>query len=80
MGAILLTLYGLGLGIPFVLLAVGYRRAQCSVDFLGRHGRAVEQFGGGLLVVVGILFLTGRWQELFRPLQRWFADAGWPPI
>jgi hypothetical protein len=33
-----------------------------------------------LLVGVGVLFTTGQWQELFRPLQRWFAEFGWPPV
>ncbi len=79
-GGILLALYSLGLGIPFVLLAVGYRRATASMSFLRRHGRRLEQLGGALLVVVGVLFVTGRWQVLFRPLQRIFARWGWPPI
>jgi hypothetical protein len=33
-----------------------------------------------LLIVVGLLFLTGRWQGFFIPLQRWFARLGWPPV
>jgi len=36
--------------------------------------------GGCLLVVIGLLFVTGRWQGLFLPLQRWFAELGWPPV
>ena len=79
-GALLLALYSLGLGVPFVLLALGYRRATGSVDYLRRHGRRLEQLGGLLLVGVGVMFLTGRWQQLFRPLQRVFARWGWPPI
>lgn len=79
-GAALLALYGLGLGIPFIALALGYRRAQRSTRFLSRHGRAIERGGGVALVVVGLLFLSGRWAELFRPLQRWFAELGWPPV
>lgn len=79
-GGILLALYSLGLGIPFVLLAVGFTRAQRSLAFLRRHGRHVEIAGGLLLVGVGVLFLTGRWQPLFRPLQRWFAQWNWPPV
>ena len=79
-GAVLLVLYSLGLGIPFLLLALGLSRAQRSVAWLRRHGRAVELAGGGMLVIVGVLFVTGTWQELFRPLQRWFAELGWPPV
>ncbi len=79
-GAILLMLYSIGLGVPFVLLALGFARAQRSLEWLRRNGRRVEVAGGVLLVGVGVLFVTGRWMELFRPLQRWFAELGWPPI
>lgn len=79
-GAILLVFYSLGLGIPFIALALGFTRASRSMDFLRRNGRRVEQLGGVLLVGVGVLFISGRWTPLFRPLQRWFAELGWPPI
>jgi cytochrome c-type biogenesis protein len=79
-GAILLALYSIGLGIPFVLLALGFRRASGSLAFLKRHGPSIERFGGVLLVSVGVLFVTGRWTPLFRPMQRWFAELGWPPL
>lgn len=79
-GGILLALYSVGLGIPFVLLALGFNRANRSMRWLRAHGRAVERTGGLLLVCVGVLFINGTWLELFRPLQRWFAELGWPPI
>ena len=79
-GGLLLALYSVGLGIPFVLLALGFTRAQTSMEWLRRNGRRIEVSGGMLLVAVGVLFVTGRWQPLFRPLQRWFAELGWPPI
>lgn len=79
-GAVLLVFYSLGLGVPFVLLALGFARAQRSLQWLRRNGRRIEVAGGVLLVGVGVLFVTGRWTELFRPLQRWFAELGWPPI
>lgn len=79
-GAALLVLYSLGLGLPFVLLALGFGRAQRSFDWVGRNGRRIEVAGGAVLVGVGVLFVSGRWTELFRPLQRWFAEVGWPPI
>ena len=79
-GAVLLALYSIGLGIPFVLLALGFARAQRSLAWLRRNGRRIEIAGGALLVVVGVLFVSGRWASMFRPLQRWFADLGWPPV
>lgn len=79
-GGLLLALYSLGLGVPFVLLALGFSRAQRSLVFLRTHGRHIEIVGGVLLVGVGALFMSGRWGPLFRPMQRWFAEFGWPPI
>jgi cytochrome c-type biogenesis protein len=79
-GAILLILYSIGLGVPFVALALGFNRAQRSLGWLRRNGRRIEIAGGALLVVVGLLFVTGRWQGYFQPLQRWFAEHGWPPV
>lgn len=79
-GAALLTLYSVGLGIPFILLALGFTRMQRSLDWLRRHARHVELLGGSLLVGIGVLFLSGHWEPLFRPTQRWFAELGWPPI
>jgi cytochrome c-type biogenesis protein len=79
-GGVLLALYSLGLGIPFVLLAVGFSRAQRSLRWLRRHGRRIEIVGGVVLVAVGVFFVSGRWDNLFRPLQRRFAELGWPPI
>ncbi|MGI8983249.1 MAG: cytochrome c biogenesis CcdA family protein [Acidimicrobiales bacterium] len=79
-GAVLLVLYSLGLGVPFVALALGFNRAQRSLGWLRRNGRRIEIAGGAMLVMVGLLFVTGRWQGYFLPLQRWFAEHGWPPV
>ena len=79
-GALLLIFYSAGRGIPFVLLALGFTRAQRSLSWLRRNGQRIEVAGGALLVIVGVLFVSGRWAPLFRPLQRWFAEFGWPPI
>jgi cytochrome c-type biogenesis protein len=79
-GAVLLALYSLGLGLPFVALALGFQRARSSLEWLKRHGRRVELAGGAMLVTVGVLFVTGAWQHAFIPLERYFARFGWPPI
>lgn len=79
-GALLLGLYSLGLGIPFLLLALGVGKARRTLGFLRRHGRAIEVGGGLLLVAVGVLFVAGVWKGLFVPLQVRFARLGWPPI
>jgi cytochrome c-type biogenesis protein len=79
-GAVLLILYSAGLGVPFVALALGFNRAQRSLGWLRRNGRRIEIAGGALLVGVGLLFVSGRWQGWFQPMQRWFAEHGWPPV
>lgn len=79
-GAALLFVYSLGLGIPFILLALGYARAGRTFGWLRRHGRAVEWLGGVVLVLMGILMITGQWLALFTPLIRWFSRHRWPPI
>ncbi len=79
-GAVLLILYSLGLGIPFIALALGFQRAKGSLEWLKRHGRRIEIAGGAMLVGIGVLFVTGAWRQFFIPLQRYFARFGWPPI
>ncbi|MHB8293360.1 MAG: cytochrome c biogenesis CcdA family protein [Acidimicrobiales bacterium] len=79
-GALLLVLFSLGLGLPFVALALGPYRARGSLAWLRRHGRAIEVVGGLLLVGVGVLFVSGAWRSFFVPLQRVFARFGWPPV
>jgi len=79
-GAALLFAYSLGLGIPFVLLAVGFARAARASGWLRRHSKAVERTGGAVLILMGVLMITGQWLVLFSPLVRWFAQHRWPPV
>lgn len=79
-GGVLLTLYSIGLGLPFIALAVGFHRTRGSLAWLRRRARAIEALGGVLLVAVGVLFVSGAWRRFFVPLQRVFAELGWPPI
>lgn len=67
--AVLLAVaYSLGLGIPFLLLAVGFGWATRSVAFLRRHIRAVNIIGGVLLIVLGLLMVTGLWTAAMSQL------------
>ncbi len=79
-GAVLLAFYSVGLGLPFIALALGFSRARGSLAWLRRHGRKIEVLGGAMLVGVGLLFVSGAWRSFFLPLQRSFAKLGWPPI
>ena len=79
-GAFLLAVYSAGLGIPFIMLALGFNRARGALGWLQRNGSRVELAGGVLLIAVGVLFASGTWRQLFLPLQRSFARWGWPPV
>lgn len=63
-GVVLVVAYCLGLGLPFVILALGSSRALRSVGWLRRNSRVIQVIGGAALVVVGIALITGTWAEL----------------
>lgn len=67
--AALAVCYSIGLGLPFVLLALGFGWATGAVQVLRRHIRAINLAGGGLLVVVGLLMLSGVWTIAVTTLQ-----------
>jgi cytochrome c-type biogenesis protein len=79
-GAALLFTYSIGLGTPFLLLAVGLSREGRLMSWLRRHGRGIEIASGVLLVCVGILMISGAWLTLFTPVLRLFSRLGWPPV
>lgn len=63
-GALLGLFYCIGLGIPFLLVALGFDWVAGSVAFLKRHIRVINIIGGALLVVIGILMATGLWTAM----------------
>ena len=78
-GAGLLAVYSLGIGIPFILAAAFAGRFLGWAGRLRRHMRKVEMAMGGLLVVTGILFMTGQMKEIsFWLLETFpiFAEIG----
>jgi len=68
-GLALSAAYCLGLGVPFILLAAGWSRAGRASAWLRRHVRGVQLLGGGLLLVVGILMVSGLWSTWTSWLQ-----------
>jgi len=60
--------YSLGLGIPFLLVALGFGWATKTVGFLRRHIRVVNIIGGVLLILLGILMVTGLWTDIMSRL------------
>jgi len=70
-GVALVIAYCLGLGLPFVLLAFGSARAVQGLAWLRRNTRAIQIFGGALLILVGVALLTGVWADFVS----WVRDA-----
>ncbi|MCS3442259.1 cytochrome c biogenesis CcdA family protein [Microbacterium phyllosphaerae] len=60
--------YSLGLGIPFLLVALGFGWATKAIGFLRRHIRVVNVIGGVLLIVLGLLMVTGLWTDIMSRL------------
>jgi cytochrome c-type biogenesis protein len=78
-GAILAFAYGLGLGIPFLIMAMAFERGVAALGFARRHARAFSLAGGAMLVVVGILEVTGAWSSAMLWLQsHWIAGYNSP--
>ncbi|WCD94920.1 cytochrome c biogenesis protein CcdA [Streptomyces sp. HUAS 31] len=72
-GALLAFVYSIGLGLPFLVAALGFRRALRVFGFARRNARGVMRFGGAMLVVVGILQVGGAWTYLTGLLRYWVA-------
>ena len=74
-GAVLGLAFCLGLGVPFLLVALGLNWVTGSMSWLKRHIRLVNIIGGSLLVAIGILMVSGIWQLLMSQLTAGVADG-----
>ena len=63
-GAVLSVIYSLGLGLPFIALAAGFGWATKSVSWVKKHIRAFNLAGGAMLVILGVLMVTGLWNQV----------------
>lgn len=77
-GAALSAVYCLGLGLPFLLVALAFRRAFGAMAWMKRHYVLLMRIGGGMLVVLGVLMVTGLWQELSIQMRVWTSNFGVP--
>lgn len=68
-GAVLGLAYCVGLGLPFLLLAAGWSRAVTASAWLRRHHRGIQLFGGAMLLLIGVLLVSGLWDQLITQLQ-----------
>ncbi|WP_436318791.1 cytochrome c biogenesis CcdA family protein [Streptomyces griseofuscus] len=70
-GALLMVVYCLGLGIPFVLTALAFRKALGAFGWVKRHYVWVMRIGGTMMILTGVLLLTGAWDSLVQQMQTW---------
>lgn len=68
-GAILGLVYCVGLGLPFILVALGFGWVTQSTAFLRRHIRTINIIGGAVLIAIGVLMVTGLWNQMMYSLQ-----------
>jgi len=79
-GAFLAFIYGLGLGIPFLIVSVFFQRSMRVFGYARRHARLVTRIGGALLVVVGLLEVTGAWASAMTWLKIHWIGGYQPPL
>ncbi len=72
-GSLLAFVYSLGLGLPFVLAALAFRRMIGAVGWVRRHQAWVTRAGGCMLVAVGLLLVTGAWDLIIADLRGWVS-------
>ncbi|QKW11048.1 sulfite exporter TauE/SafE family protein [Streptomyces sp. NA04227] len=70
-GAILMVAYCLGLGLPFVVVAIAFRKALGAFGWVKRHYAWVMRIGGIMMITTGLLLLTGAWDHLVQEMQIW---------
>jgi cytochrome c-type biogenesis protein len=75
-GALLALAYALGLGLPFMVAGLAFTRLTGTLGWVRRHHLLLQRTGGGVLVGVGLLLVTGAWDALVVVLQRWAVSFG----
>lgn len=79
-GVSLIVAYCLGLGFPFILVALGSARAMKGVDWLRRNSRTIQMVGGAMLVLVGVALVSGVWDMFVNWIQVAFITDTVTPI
>ncbi len=68
-GAFLMLCYCIGLGLPFVRVALGFGWVTGALAFVRRNRRVVSAIGGAVLIVIGVLLVTGEWTQWMGQLR-----------
>lgn len=77
-GALLSFIYALGIGLPFLAAAYGLSRAMRAFEVFRRHANTVTRIGGGLLIVVGLVQVSGLWTQILAQMQGWIGGYQLP--
>ena len=75
-GAVLSFAYCVGLGLPFILISLGYRKSLKATRFLRTHSRRITRFGGAMLVIIGFAMVIGVWADFMAVLRQWASGIG----
>ncbi|WP_236683504.1 cytochrome c biogenesis CcdA family protein [Demequina aurantiaca] len=78
-GVLLAIAYCFGLGLPFLLFALFMQRSKPALAWLRRHRLALMRFGGAMLIILGVMLVTGLWGQVTNWLQGWI-DSFWVAI
>ena len=78
-GIILAIAYCLGLGLPFLALAFWIEHSTKVLGWLRKHRLTLMRVGGAMLIVLGVLLVTGTWGQLTGLLQGWI-DGFWVAV
>lgn len=73
-GALLTVAYCLGLGVPFLVAGLAFRRALGVFTWVKAHYQWVMRIGGGMMIATGLLMVTGVWSAMISQMQSWTAD------
>lgn len=79
-GALLLFIYALGLGVPFLAVALFAGRMFQSMNWVKRHYQVLNIAGGSVLLVMGVFLVLDRWTQLLGPVMTWYANLKLPAL
>ncbi|MCW1250054.1 cytochrome c biogenesis CcdA family protein [Acaricomes phytoseiuli] len=77
-GALLTFVYSLGLGLPFLAIALGFRRGMGALEMIRKHRLTIQRIGGWMLIGLGVLMVTGIWNVWIAQLQGWVSTVRLP--
>ena len=75
-GAVLALAYAIGLGFPFLVAGLAFDRFAGTLDWVKRHQGLLQKLGGAMMVVVGVLLVTGLWDRLMGLFRQWASAYG----